>query len=316
MVEVDFNPVRPLGLWGTGERSVFESVKAIDRLRLSVLIDNSPKYDSYLKGCFGLSLWLEGGSEEVEWKILFDVGPLAEPLLYNADLMGIDIGDVDMIVLSHSHFDHTAALADVLRYLDREVPILAHPGIFDPSFVLRPRYMDYGMTGDNRRSRLEDLGARFLLTRSSLEVYPGLMFSGEIARTNDFERSGAVSCYTLDEDGCVCPHAIADDAALGINLDGRGLVVVTGCAHAGPINTIEHLRSVSGVGEVEGVAGGFHLLQSEGDRVHRTILKLRGLSPRWLAPMHCTGLVPMASMALAFPDDFEQMNAGDEVSWH
>ena len=166
------------------------------------------------------------------------------------------------------------------------------------------RIRNYGMAGDKRRGAREDLGARFLLTRSPLEVYPGLVFSGEIDRVNAFEESGGVRCYTLDDEGRARPHEIADDVALTVNVEDRGLVIVTGCAHSGTINTVDHLRSISGVGEVEGMAGGFHLMHSGEDRIGETIERIRGFSPRWLAPMHCNGLLPTASMATAFPDSF------------
>ena len=283
----------------------------VERARITVLLENAPKYDTYLKGCFGLSLWIEVRTQGVEKKILFDVGPLAEPLLYNAEALDIDISDVDLIVLSHCHFDHTAALADLMGHIDGEVPVLAHPEIFRQVFKLDPGFMDYGMSGRNSRANLEGLGARFILSKSPLEVFPGVMYSGEIPRKEAFEERGGVSSFTIDDGGETVADAIRDDVSLAVNLGDRGLVILTGCAHAGPINSIRHLGTVTGVERIEGIMGGFHLLEADSTRVDETVKRLGEFAPTWIAPMHCTGLIPSARIADAFPEAFKELHAGD-----
>jgi len=89
-----------------------------------------------LKGCFGISFWIEVKSGDITKKILFDTGPVAEDLIYNAEKLNLKLSEVDMIVLSHCHFDHTAALADIIPEIGHEIPIFAHPDIFRSNFVL------------------------------------------------------------------------------------------------------------------------------------------------------------------------------------
>ncbi len=283
----------------------------VERARITVLVENAPKYDTYLKGCFGLSLWIEVQTQGVEKKILFDVGPLAEPLLYNAEALGIEIADVDLIVLSHCHFDHTAALADLMGHIDGDVSVLAHPEILRQAFKLEPGFMDYGMSGRNARENLEGLGARFILSKSPLEVFPGVMYSGEVPRREAFEERGGVSSFTIDDGGEMIPDAIRDDVSLAVNLGDRGLVILTGCAHAGPISSIGHMVAVTGVGRIEGIMGGFHLLEADSMRVDETVKRLGEFAPTWIAPMHCTGLIPSAAIADAFPEGFRELHAGD-----
>jgi 7,8-dihydropterin-6-yl-methyl-4-(beta-D-ribofuranosyl)aminobenzene 5'-phosphate synthase len=91
-----------------------EKIAYVDKVKIISLIDNSPRYDTYLKGSFGVSFWVEVQSGNKRKVILFDVGPLAEPFIYNAKMLGLNLADVDMIVLSHCHFDHTAALSEVI----------------------------------------------------------------------------------------------------------------------------------------------------------------------------------------------------------
>ena len=152
----------------------------VDSLRIVTLIDNSPKYDTYLKACYGISFWLEILSGSTRKNVLFDVGPLAEPLIYNAEKMKLRLSEIDMLVLSHCHFDHTAALADVMSTIGHEVPIIADPDIFRPNFALKPEFMNYGMVGNNTRESIEQLGVHFLLSRSPLELLPGFVFTGEV----------------------------------------------------------------------------------------------------------------------------------------
>ncbi|MFO7942682.1 MAG: MBL fold metallo-hydrolase [Bacillota bacterium] len=283
----------------------------VERARITVLLENAPKYDTYLKGCFGLSLWIEVQTKEAVTKILFDVGPLAEPLLYNAEMLGVDISDADLIVLSHCHFDHTAALADLVSHLDGEVSVLAHPEVFRQVFTLDPGFMNYGMSGRNSRENLESLGVHFTLSKSPLEVFPGVMYSGEVERKEAFEERGGVSSFTVDGGGEAVADEIRDDVSLAINLGDRGIVVLTGCAHAGPVNIVRHLRSVTGVERVEGIMGGFHLLEADSARVDETIRRFDEFAPTWIAPMHCSGLIPSARIADAFPEGFEELHGGD-----
>lgn len=285
-----------------------------DKLKVISLVEDSPRYDSYLKGCNGISFWLEISSGDIHRTILFDVGPVAEALIYNAEKLNLKLPDVDMIVLSHCHFDHTAGLSGVIASIGHEVPIFAHPDVFRPNFALRPEFMNYAMVGENRRENIERLGGYFVLTKSPIEPVPGFMVTGEVERTTHFEESGGVSCFTVDVEGKLVPDKLQDDYSVVINLSDRGIVVLTGCGHAGPVNIVKHCVNISGVDKVEGIMGGFHLLQASQERTDLTIEELKKFKPRWIAPMHCTGVIPTAKMASAFKEAFREMHAGDSMT--
>lgn len=296
-----------------GQSAMEQRIGVVDKLTIVSLVENSPKYDSYLKGCNGISFWLEVRSGDIHRNILFDVGPVAEPVIYNAGKLGLKLSDVDMIVLSHCHFDHTAGLAGVMAEIGHEVPIFGHPDIFRPNFALKPEFMNYAMVAENRRENIERLGGYFVLTKSPVEPIPGFIISGEVERITGFEETGGVSCFTIDTEGNLVPDRLRDDFSVVINVTSRGIVILTGCGHAGPINIAKHCIKITGVDLLEGMMGGFHLLQAGQERIDLTIGELKKLEPKWIAPMHCTGVIPTAAMATAFKEGFREVHAGDSI---
>lgn len=290
-----------------------KNLSSVDKVKIISLINNSPKYDTYFKGCFGVSFWIEIGEGDNKKVILFDVGPLIEPLVYNAKLLGLNLSDVDIIALSHSHFDHTEALSGIIKEIGHTVPIYAHPDIYRPSFVLEPEYMDYSMKGENSKENIEKLGCEFIFSKEPIEIYPGVLLTGEVKRVTDFEETGGVSCYTHDDSGNTVPDILQDDISLVVNVKEKGLVIITGCSHAGIVNIVKQSVEITGIKNIDGVVGGFHLLESGQDRVDRTVETLKEFSPGWIAPTHCTGIVPTAKFALAFKHKFKEINAGDII---
>ena len=154
--------------------------------------------------------------------------------------------------------------------------------------------MNYAMVGENRRENIEQLGGYLVLTKSPIEPIPGLMVTGEVERTTDFEEVGGVFCFTIDTEGNLVPDNLKDDYSIVINLKDRGIVIITSCGHAGPVNIIKHSIKISAVDKLEGIIGGFHLLQAGQERIDLTIEELKKFKPRWIAPMHCTGVIPTA----------------------
>jgi 7,8-dihydropterin-6-yl-methyl-4-(beta-D-ribofuranosyl)aminobenzene 5'-phosphate synthase len=292
-------------------------IGSVDKLNIVVLIENAPAYDTYLEGCFGLSLWLELWNGGECHRVLFDVGPRADTLARNAAALGVPVKQVDAIVLSHCHFDHTAALAGLLAGIGRPVPVFGHTDLFRPNFVLSPEFMDYAMTGENSRTSLEARGALLSLSSSPEEPFPGFMLTGEVEHTTDFEETGGVSCFTIDNRGETVPDRLQDDVSAVISVREVGLVLLTGCGHAGIVNIVKQAKRISGGGEVAAILGGFHLLQASPERSEETIRAFRELAPRMslIAPMHCTGLLAGAMIAGAFPEAFRELHVGDRVSF-
>ena len=220
-------------------------------------------------------------------------------------------------MLSHCHFDHTAALSGFLKSLGRTVPVFGHPDIFRPNFVLLPEFMDYAMSGENSRVNLESAGARFVLTKDSMEPFPGVMLSGEVEHVTPFEETGGVSCLTTDDAGNMVPDRLQDDISLVVNVRDVGAVVLSGCGHAGIVNIVKKAKILAGNDDIAAIIGGFHLLQATLERTEWTIAAFRETAPNLsvIAPMHCTGLQPSAKMAAAYGDSFRELHAGDALSF-
>ena len=140
-----------------------------------------------------------------------------------------------------------------------------------------------------------------------------VLATGEIERTTDFEK-GLPNAY-VETSGKVEPDRLLDDQGLLVHLKGKGLVIITGCAHSGIINTIRHARKITGIESVYGVIGGFHLSgQAFEPIIPRTLEELRAVNPAIISPMHCTGWKATTSMADAFPHQFVLSSVGTTLA--
>lgn len=276
----------------------------IEKARVTFLAEDLAGYDSPLNARFGLSMLLELQVGDQEKKVLYDTNQGSELILQNLEALGISLERLNYIFLSHCHFDHTGGLAGVLEALNRPIPIISHPGLFRPCFEIKPEGLwPIGLNGYNQAD-LEKRKAMFLFTRSPLQLMPGVITSGEIPLTNDFEQPAKI--FTI-EDGIVKPDAMKDDAALILNTP-VGLVVLLGCCHAGVVNTLTYARKITGVEHVHAIIGGLHLLFASDERIQKTIEALKEVDIVYAG--HCTGLRAVVALMLAKGSNFHQIHTG------
>jgi len=208
-------------------------------VKIIVLVDNNTFIDRYFIAEPGVSYYIESEGK----KILFDVG-YSDVFLVNARKLGINLLDVDMIVLSHGHLDHTWGLSHLIRFFNeahiegmnaRRPTLIAHPMVFaSRSYKSDPKV--------GSLLKEETLGKFFdlKLNRDPVNLTGELVFLGEIERLNDFE--GKQSIGTISIEGVEIPDLIADDSALAYSST-QGLVIVTGCSHSGICNIVEYART-------------------------------------------------------------------------
>jgi 7,8-dihydropterin-6-yl-methyl-4-(beta-D-ribofuranosyl)aminobenzene 5'-phosphate synthase len=269
--------------------------------RITTLSENTAGMDGFW-GEWGLSVLVESD----EATVLFDTGQ-STSTVHNARLLGVDLSQVDKIVLSHGHFDHTGGLKDVLSEMGKEVEVIAHPDIWQAKYAVsesgEARYIGIPFS----RQELESLGARFKLTPDPVAISPSIVTSGEVPMVTDYEEIEPF--LVVKENGEFKPDIFRDDQALIIKSQ-AGLVVVLGCAHRGIINTLYHAQKVSGVKKIDTVLGGCHLMNSGPERIWRTIADLKELGVGRLGVCHCTGMAASVIMAQEFGERFLFNNAG------
>jgi 7,8-dihydropterin-6-yl-methyl-4-(beta-D-ribofuranosyl)aminobenzene 5'-phosphate synthase len=273
-------------------------------IKIATLSENSANQD-YLAE-WGLSMYIEVDGQ----KVLFDTGK-GIAAIHNARLMGIDLKQVDRIVLSHGHHDHTGGLREVLKMIGREVEVIAHPDIWASK---------YGRRGENpvhfagvhfRRELLENLGARFCLTREPVRLTANLLTTGEIPMISDYEE---IDSGLFDKkSGEMLPDELNDDLAMVVDTE-YGLVVILGCAHHGIINTLRHAQKLTGKELIYAAIGGTHLLNASEERLKKTAAELQEMGVQYLGVSHCTGFEASAYLAREFGERFFLNNAGTRLT--
>jgi 7,8-dihydropterin-6-yl-methyl-4-(beta-D-ribofuranosyl)aminobenzene 5'-phosphate synthase len=273
-------------------------------LQITTLSENTAGLGNFL-GEWGLSILVE----TAETKILFDTGQSISAS-HNADILGIDLGKIDRIVLSHGHYDHTGGLRHILHRMRKEVEIIAHPDIWQVKYATREGEEEKYIGIPFHRQTLESLGARFKLSKKPVRITDNIITSGEIPMVTDYEE---IEPYLVVKEGKrFKPDKLLDDQALFITTK-RGLVVILGCAHRGIINTLYHARKLTGEKKIYMVVGGCHLMDASEERIYLTIAALKELGVQRIGVSHCTGLSAAAIMAREFGDSFFFNVAGTKI---
>lgn len=236
--------------------------------------------------------------------VLFDTGSTVRGLVNNLRALGIDLQEIETIVLSHGHFDHALGLNGLANALSPLPPLVLHPDFWLKRRVVVPGQQPRELPATSR-DRVRAAGFELIEQRGpSLLLDGALLVTGEVERTTPFEQGFPVHQALRDGEWQPDPF-IYDDQALVVRLSGRGLVVITGCGHAGVINTLRHARRLTGVERVYAVLGGFHLATSPLETVvWPTVEALAEFAPEVVIPAHCTGWRATHAIAAAFPDAF------------
>jgi 7,8-dihydropterin-6-yl-methyl-4-(beta-D-ribofuranosyl)aminobenzene 5'-phosphate synthase len=280
----------------------------VDSLRITVLMEDYAGYEAKYWGSHGIALLLDITSGTQKKRLLLDVGQSPEALIHNMEVAGIEPGSIDMIFISHCHYDHTLALSGILERINKEIPVIGHPDIFRKNYSMEPFIREIGATDENKPERLIELGAQLILVREPFRLMQGVISTGEIKRRTDFEGAG-IGTYNI-ENGRFVPDGLKDDMSLVLNLKGKGLMIATGCSHAGIINIIEHARDITGIDKLYGIIGGLHLIKADDRLIGQTIDHMENLNPDVVIPGHCTGHKAQYRFWERFGDRYRLMYSG------
>lgn len=277
--------------------------------RLTIVVENSASpSNSQIWGQNGLCIFLDLDLGSGIMKLLMDTGASSEVMLHNADALDLDLSKIDLICLSHGHYDHTGGLMGALQHVNRRVCILAHPDIFAPKLKDRPSLKFIGPPFN--RSEAEAAGAILLDCRDTVAVAPGVMTTGEVPRIETFEK---LEGFWTVKNGQYCQDSIPDDQALAVNIRDKGLAVITGCAHAGIINSIRYAQKITEVEKLYAVIGGFHLKDADDRRIDATAEALLQLDPAIVRPGHCTGQRAIFQLQKILGNRCQPLAAGDSI---
>jgi 7,8-dihydropterin-6-yl-methyl-4-(beta-D-ribofuranosyl)aminobenzene 5'-phosphate synthase len=280
----------------------------VDSLKVTVLMEDYAGYESDYWGSHGIALLLDIKAGDTQSRILLDVGQSSEALIHNMEMAGVDPGSIDMIFLSHCHYDHTMALYDVLIQTNKGIPVVGHPDVFRKNFALDPFLKEIGATDKNKPERLAKLGANLTLVKKPFPLMQGVLSTGEVERSTDFEGTG-IGTYNL-ENGELKPDNLIDDMSVIVNLKNKGLFIAAGCSHAGIVNIIRHSQKITGIDKVYGIIGGLHLIKSDDTVIEKTMDHLEKTKPAVVIPGHCTGQKAQYRLCERFGDRYLPMNSG------
>lgn len=272
--------------------------------KITILIENTVGASKKLISEWGISILIETS----DVRVLFDTGARGN-LMLNALAMGIDLKFVDLLVMSHGHYDHSGGMQAFLQFRGI-VPVYAHPDFFSLHYANSPEKRYIGVPF--RKEELESLGAQFIFTRKPKQIAPNMWISGEIPRKTDFEQIDK-HLICLKDNGKFTPDPMLDDMSLYIATS-EGLVIISGCAHSGLVNTIKHAQKVTGIDNIYGIIGGTHLGPASELQLKATIGFLKSLNLKFLAVNHCTGFEVMSKLYNTFCSKFHFAPAGTVFS--
>jgi len=285
-----------------------------DRVSIYTIIEDYAGYDTPFYAQHGICFLLEIVSKEIKKRILFDTGQSAEPVLYNMKILGIDPKTIDMIFLSHCHYDHTQGLVGILKEIKKtDIPIVAHPEIFRSNFVLSPSKRQIGMLEENTRENIEKNGGKLVLASDPFQLMNGVLSTGEIRNRIEFEEDRSAVFYTLKNQK-ICKDNMSDDMSLILKLS-DGIVVVSGCSHAGIVSITSKARKLTRNSEIKAIIGGFHLIDAEEEKIDRTISELKRMNVQKIFTGHCTGLKAECAFQKVWKDKFEKLYSGKIISF-
>jgi 7,8-dihydropterin-6-yl-methyl-4-(beta-D-ribofuranosyl)aminobenzene 5'-phosphate synthase len=311
------------------------AIKAVDRLEITILVDNS--IDVFLPSTaeirrariptdlpwgdykaliseHGYSALVSVRTGDRSASLLFDAGVSTDALIHNMDVLEIRPQELHSIVLSHGHIDHTQGLLGMIKRLGKKhMPILLHPDAFLNRKVLLPDKHELHSPAPDRRL-LEQENVEFVEERGCSYLLEGMVLvTGQIHRATEFEKGFPIHYSEINGTWQSDP-LIHDDQALVVNVRDKGLVVMTGCGHAGAINSIHYAQTLTGVEKVYALLGGLHLTGAVFEPIIAPTLKeLKAIGPRLVMPGHCTGWKAIHAFAREFPEAYVQGSVGTRL---
>jgi len=247
--------------------------------------------------------------------MIFDFGFSHDVAARNADALGIDLSCIEVAALSHGHKDHFGGMGEIIsRIGKKDIELFIHPAAFRQNRFLEPHPdICVGFPALDREE-IRKIGFKVTETSEPRLLLDDILFLGEIPRNTPFEKGLPYAFYKQNDQKMWDPTE--EDTGLAVNLKGKGLVVLSGCAHSGIVNTVQYAKELTGINKVHVVMGGFHLTGPAFEPIIADTVKSIGeVSPDYVIPTHCTGRKAILAFERAMPDKFIVNMAGTKLTF-
>lgn len=243
---------------------------------------------------------------------LFDFGTDVQGVTRNIDLLKIDFKTVEALVLSHDHFDHQAALVELLKAnrekIPKGIPFFVGERFFQGTYWRTPDGHVLDLLGLNKEAVERLAMVRIVEVRDPTSIVPGAVSTGRIEQVTEYERIPPF--FVAQQGDQFVQEDFVGEQAIVLNAKGKGLVVLSGCAHRGIVNAVKRAQVMTGMEMVHAIIGGFHLTGAEPEVIQRTIGDIKAIRPDYVVPAHCTGFEAIAAFSREMPDQFILNTAG------
>ena len=268
--------------------------------------------DNAVHGEHGLAYQIETVVNGEAHCCLFDFGSDAQGVLRNMKLLNVDFRKVEAIAVSHDHWDHQAALIEILKARKGEwragLPLYVGEHFFEGTYNKAPNGNVVTLMA-LKRDEVEGLGlVRIVEVKAPTPIMAGAYLSGYVEQGTDYERIPPAFVARRGDE--YVQETFSGEQAMFLNAKGKGLVVVSACAHRGIVNTVRQAQKVTGIEKVHMVIGGFHLTGAKPEVVQKTIADMKAINPEFIVPTHCTGFETVAAFAREMPNQFILNTAG------
>jgi 7,8-dihydropterin-6-yl-methyl-4-(beta-D-ribofuranosyl)aminobenzene 5'-phosphate synthase len=308
------------------------NIAEVDKVTIWVLADNyydalrpDAKFTSRYRVVPGKSIHAEHGlSYYVETVVngktsrcMLDYGLDPAGVMNNIAMLGLDLENANAFSLSHGHFDHWMAAVEILKKnqskISKGTPFYVGEEAFLRRYSLRPGTNDAMDIGQLKKEDIEAIGLKVVEVKDPVQVIPGAYFTGKIPRVTAYEKiNPSLLCKRGEK---MEPDDFQGENALFFKVKGKGLVVLSGCAHRGIVNTVTQAQKVSGVDKLMVVMGGFHLIGAKPEVVEATVEGIKALKPDHIVPTHCTGFEAIVAFGKAMPNEFFLNTAGTKYTF-
>jgi 7,8-dihydropterin-6-yl-methyl-4-(beta-D-ribofuranosyl)aminobenzene 5'-phosphate synthase len=307
-------------------------VTEVDKLTVWVLTDNyydanrpdvktSKRYRSMsgksMHAEHGVSFYIETLVNGRTSTCMFDYGLDPIGVMNNIALLGIDIGKVNAFSLSHGHYDHYTSAVSIIEQnkprIPQDTPFYVGEEAFAHRYSLRPGAAEPSDLGQLRKEDIEALGLKIVEVKTRQEIVPGAYFTGNIERVTAYEKVSPT--FTIKRGDKIEHDTFPGEQAIFFSVRGKGLVVLSGCAHAGIVNTVKQAQKVAGTDKIHAIMGGFHLINAKPEIIQNTVADIKAMTPELIVPAHCTGFEAVVAFSKEMPNEFVINTAGTQYAF-